>query len=383
MTLENDDQLGLYMPDMATYRVLATMVQVSTIEENPEGSALAESLLYLPDVFTQATAAVLLDSVSFNTTPEDYQTDVGTTFRDVIVDRYNTLAEQDAEDKKQPDIDTGILEEVLALAEEDLEAAKAFYQSTNELRRELQRQLGEVEKIRLLLSELQRNSSEVTVGQLQLVEDRQTSEAAARAFPAAEDLLSALQEEELTPAEQRRLDRQHRVNAERTAGAGNRGLTEASDLEIMIMMDEDPVAITSMALNSRNVDNDQLIDLLEDATNEQLFYWMFGMESQWPQRGNIEELMSRFTDERIRELAAVCKERLDKFQEANNEALPAVPWITDIIRHVYIPRVQLDTASAALVWHDFSDTCGDDPSMWLAVLLADTGDTPTRLQDVV
>lgn len=389
MTIETDtdDVLGLYTPEVATYRDLSLIIETSTIEENAEGSLLAASLLELPEAFTQTTAAVVLDSVGFNIHSDEYRlNDEGelVTAREILAERFNELADIDDKEKHLPQVDTTLLDMVLNFAEEDVEAARDLYQDTAEVRREDQRQLSPVEKIRLLLAELKRDSQDVTVEQLLLAEDFDTATVAARAFPKAEELISALREQQLTPAEQRKQDRLQRAERERTAGAGNRVLAESNDLEIMLLLDEDPEATAAVALNTRKVDREQLFDVLENASDRMVFYWMFGYEVQQPGPGDIEAFVNRRTEDQVRTLAESCHALLAELEErSHGEPVPAPAWVVDIIKHVYVPRVRLDTATAALVWHELADTCGDDPSMWLAVLLADTLETPTRLQDIV
>lgn len=387
MTVQEEEDLGLYSPEIATYHDLSLLIETSSIDsENPDGSTLAASMLQLPDVFTHGIASVILDSVAFEVAADERELQEGGDWketREILAERFQRLADLDQEEQAQPEVDTSILEQVLEFAEVDTEAARELYKVTAEQRRIDQRPLQEVEKIRLLLEELKADSAEVTPGQLQLAADRQTAQVAAIAFPKAEELLEALtDDDELTPAEARKQDRIERAERERNKAAGNRMLAATSDLEIMLMLDEDPEVIAQIALNTPGVQTDQMVDILEKASDRSIFYWMFGMEQQQPQPGSIEKLMDRFSDDRIRELAATCAAVIADMKSEGGRA-PSVPWVVDIIRHVYIPHVEIDAASAALVWHELSGICGDDPSAWLAFLLADTTETPTRLQDLI
>lgn len=387
MTSTLDDLMGLYAPEIATYKDLSLLIETSTIEENPNGSVLAASLLQLPEVFTQNTAAVILDSVGFSVPLEEREFLAGEgeyeSLADALAKRFDRLDSIDKEEQNLEPVDVGVLEEIISFAQDDVDAARELFQATDDLRHEEQRKLSPVEKVRLLLAELKHDSTEVTAGQFMLVEDYETSAVAARSFPAAETLLSALQVKDMTPAEKRKADRLDRAVREREAGSGNRIMAESTDLEIAILLEEDPETLASIALNTRTVEREQLLEVLENASDLMIANWMFGLEVQQPQPGEIEKLVTRFSEDRINELAQECQTLLAKREEGEGGGTNPVPWIVDIIRHVYIPRIPLDAATAALVWHQLSDLCGDDPSMWLAVLLSDTSETPTRLQDIV
>lgn len=385
MTVHNDDILGLYSPEIATYEDLALMLETSTLEENADGSVLAASLLQLPDVFTQSTASAILDSVEFNIHSSERELGDNGEFlpaSEILAKRFRRLDEISKEEKTLDPVDTSILEQVVDFAEEDVEAARDFFQATNDMRHTDQRELSPMEKIRLLRDELEADSAEVTTGQLMLVEDRNTAAVAERYFPAAEKLLSALSEQEMTPAEERREERRQRAERERYSAAGNRQTAESSDFEIMLLLDEDPELVASVALNSVAITREQLLDSLAKASDLMIANWILGLERQQPQRGEIEKLMTNFNDDRIREIAASCQQELKKYDE-NDVDLPSIPWVVDVIQHVYVPRMYLDAPTAELVRHELAKICGDDPALWLAVLLSDTTDTPTRIQDIV
>lgn len=385
MTVHNDDILGLYSPEIATYEDLALMLETSNLEENADGSVLAASLLQLPDVFTQSAASAILDSVEFNIHSSERELGDNGEFlpaAEILAKRFHRLSEISKEEKALDPVDTSILEQVLDFAAEDVEAARDLFQATDDLRHAEQRELRPMEKIRLLRDELEADSAEVTPGQFMLVADRDTAAVAERCFPAAEKLLSALSEQELTPAEERRQERRQRAERERYAAAGNRQTAESSDFEIMLLLDEDPELVASVALNSVGITREQLLDSLAKASDLMIANWVLGLERQQPQRGEIEKLMSNFTDDRIREIAAACQQELKKYDE-NGVDLPSIPWVVDVIQHVYVPRMYLDAPTAELVRHELAKICGDDPALWLAVLLSDTTDTPTRIQDIV
>lgn len=372
------DELGIYTPTIATYSDLELMAKGGTFPGNGNGSKLAASLLQLPNVFTTATASVLIDSSEFVSDEFEYELGVSGELDDrqtVAAERFAGLAEAEAEEKGFGELDLGLLAVVVDLAQEDTEAAQEFYRSQAI---ESIRPLGRLEKVRLLLDELNANSPEVTPEQLLLVADYGTAETASRVFPEAEKLFQALQEETLTPAQQRRVENRLRNVRERNYAAGGRALAEGTDLDIMILLDEDPEATASVALNSSNVKQGTLLDILEKAADMQIAHWLMGLERQVPRKGDIEALTGRFDTARVNEIARVCREQIE-----TTEMDLSVPWILDIMRHVYIPSASLDAPTAAVVWHGLSQTCGNDPSLWLAVALADNSDTPLRLSDVL
>lgn len=372
------DELGIYTPTIATYSDLELMAKGGTFPGAGNGSKLAASLLQLPNVFTTATASVLIDSSEFVSDEFEYELGVSGELDDrqtVAAERFADLAAAEAKEKDFDELDLGLLAVVVDLAQEDTEAAQEFYRSQAI---ESIRPLGRLEKVRLLLDELNANSPEVTPEQLLLVADYGTAETASRVFPEAEKLFQALQEETLTPAQQRRVENRLRNVRERNYAAGGRALAEGTDLDIMILLDEDPEATASVALNSSNVKQGTLLDILEKAADMQIAHWLMGLERQVPRKGDIEALTGRFDTARVNEIARVCREQIE-----TTEMDLSVPWILDIMRHVYIPSASLDAPTAAVVWHGLSQTCGNDPSLWLAVALADNSDTPLRLSDVL
>lgn len=374
------DTLGLYAPTTATYQTLKTMAEVANeMASSGEGSRLAAALLLLPDALTETTASVIFDSARFDggVVPQDPHPT-----QDDIVDLYEKLADQAADEAKLDPVDTSVLEQVLSFADLDVEAARAFYQSTEEERRSTQRPLRRIEKVRLLMAELSDQSGELTMGQVLLAEDPETADVAARAFPKAGALMEELCQETLTPAEVRRQELRAQAARYQEATAGTLAYGEAHDLDIAILLGEDPQMVASIALSLPNLPTARVIEALQAAPDEQIFDWLFGLSPNLPQPGAVKELVEGWTEERVQQLASFCKERMDSL-EAEGHDFPAPAWIVDIIEHIYVPNIALDPQSAALVWHRFSEACGDDPSLWLATVTAANADEPTRLSDIV
>ena len=374
MNMNLDDIYKLHSSRPADFNLLANMPTLDTVETTADGSTLAVALLGLPNAFSESTATLILDAVPL-------------AYCDQTIDlehTFETLAEREASEQNLEELDADGLELVLDMWLDDQDAAAIVFQDFQEYLRE-QRDLGEMEALKLLRSELESKSADVTVGQLLLLMNETTGATARYVFPEARDMFDILvsYEPELTPAEKRRKDRRDRLERNRIAGAGNRRRSDISDLENMIMLEEDPIAIAAMALNTSNVKDDQLLDILEHAETAQIRDWLFGRELNFPKPGQIADLMQRLTADRVEELIESSHSMLEELAEGGQPVSGDLPYVFEIIEHVYMPRVLLSPATATVVHHELSQRIGDDPSIWTAVLMADTGDEPVRFSDLV
>lgn len=373
--MSNTHTVGQHAPRVADFQLLSTLPNLANVEISTDGSALATSMLGVPNAFSEATAALLFDTVPlayFSPRTEN------------LIEYFEELIDKENEEAALEDIDTGDLELVLDLWVDDQEAAAIYFQSIS-TNPEDRRELGELEAVKMLRAELEADTGDVTVGQLQLLGYAGTAMATRYAFPKASamfDYLTAY-EPELTAAEKRVKDRRDRAERFRVEGAGNRRRSSVSDLENMIMLGEEPVALAAMALNTPNVKNDQLLDILEEADPTQIRDWLFAREVVKPQAGQVTELVKRLSDDRIDELIHVSQLFLEESSRGWGGAVYAdLPHIFEIIEHVYLPHMVLTPATATIVFHELNKRIGDDPSTWAAVLLADTGGQTVRYEDL-
>ena len=313
-------------------------------------SYLAGSLLRVPNAHSEGTLMVLLPQAAFpgwnvSTGPDGKQAPAGTT-------PFDQMAEELGE---------GLPQELVTAAE--ITAASPELAVATGVAGTLLRGVSELGVYRvadLLREELATASDEPTAGQVLLV----AALPEIGLFPAAKEAVEKATQGDEKP--RRNLDAFK--DPVRTVAYAVENFAER--ITMLKAMSTPADAILEQALHVEDcIDEDDLIDLLEEASPRTVASWLLGLHRWHPSRSALAGLGTRIDNDRMRQIRGAYQAFVDEGHEAST------PWIGDLALNMFVPDVQLSPVAATLVWHRLTEMYTADEAAALAVVtLAGTTD---------
>lgn len=371
---------GLRGRTVANYRDIANVIEVEG--DKPGTSPLAGALLKVPGAFHLDTVEAIIEQVRIQHDPDTNSAIAAneTTYSAAAAELFNAMQDK-LDESDDPEAPAGAeeWETIITLLEEDeVESAAQVYRENQEVLTDPG--YTDIQRVVLLKQVLESSSKhDITPEILALAQYNPDRVLIEERFPSAFGALREIAERRTALEERkaRRKETQQRVKdyslAERGFGAGS----QLHHVEAMMAAGEGAEAIAAVAVSHPGTPEDLLLEALEDASVETPARWLAGLENSGPKPGQVAKLAERLDVDTLRAIGA----RMNELASEGHDL--SVPWLTDVVQHVYVPSVDVAPQLAVLVFHELNKECQDDPAMWAALVAATTDEeNPFRLQDL-